>query len=93
MRDQDFDLDGYTADDYAAQSFGSYHCDAEFALVVWRFSPAAAATAREFLFHPSQVMTDQADGVLIVTCRAGGWSEMALHLYHWSDHVAVLEPS
>lgn len=88
VREKDFDLDAY-----AAQSFGSYHSDAEFGQVVWRFSPAAAATAREFLFHPGQVMTDQAGGGLLVTFRASGWVEMAWHLYQWGDMVAVIEPN
>lgn len=87
VRDTDFDLDAY-----AAQSFGSLHSEAEFGLVVWRFSPAAAGTAREFLFHPDQILTDQADGGLIVTFRASGWVEMAWHLCKWGDTVEVLEP-
>jgi predicted DNA-binding transcriptional regulator YafY len=87
VRDTDFDLDAY-----AAQSFGSFHSEAEFGLVVWRFSPAAAGTAREFLFHPDQILTDQADGGLIVTFRASGWVEMAWHLCKWGDTVDVLEP-
>lgn len=87
VRDKDFDIDAY-----AAQSFGSFHSEAEFGLVVWRFSPAAAATAREFLFHPDQIMTDQADGGLIVTFRASGWVEMAWHLCKWGDQVEVIEP-
>ena len=87
VRDIDFDLDAY-----AAQSFGSFHSEAEFGLVVWRFTPTAAATAREFLFHPDQIMTDQADGGLVVTFRASGWVEMAWHLYQWGDMVEVLEP-
>ena len=87
VRDKDFDLDAY-----AAQSFGSYHSDEEFGEVVWRFSPVAASTAREFLFHPDQVMTDQVDGGLIVSFRASGWVEMAWHLYQWRNTVEVLEP-
>ena len=87
VRDQDFDLDTY-----AAQSFGSFHSEAEFGLVVWRFSPSAAATAREFLFHPDQIVNDQADGGLIVTFRASGWVEMAWHLHQWGDMVQVIEP-
>lgn len=87
VRDTDFDLDAY-----AAQSFGSFHSEEEFGLVVWRFSATAAATAREFLFHPDQIMTDQADGGLIVTFRASGWVEMAWHLCKWGDAVEVLEP-
>jgi predicted DNA-binding transcriptional regulator YafY len=87
VRDKDFDLNAY-----AAKSFGSYHSDAEFGLVVWRFSAAAAVTARDFLFHPDQIMTDHADGGLIVTFRASGWVEMAWHLSQWGKEVEVLEP-
>lgn len=87
VRDKDFDLDAY-----AAQSFGSFHSDAEFGEVVWRFSPAAAATAREFIFHPDQVMNDHADGGLIVTFRASGWVEMAWHLSQWGGMVEVVAP-
>jgi hypothetical protein len=67
VRDKDFNLDAY-----AAQSFGSFHSEAEFGQVVWRFSPAAAITAREFMFHTDQIMTDDADGGLIVTFLASG---------------------
>ena len=87
VRDKDFDLDAY-----AAKSFGSYHSDAEFGLVVWRFRPAAAATARDFLFHPDQIMTDHSDSGLIVTFRASGWVEIAWHLYQWGKEVEVIEP-
>lgn len=88
VRDKDFDLNSY-----AAKSFGSYHSEVEFGEVVWRFSPAAAATAREFLFHPEQVMTDQTDGGLIVSFKASGWVEMAWHLNQWGKSVEVLWPS
>jgi predicted DNA-binding transcriptional regulator YafY len=88
VRDKDFDLDAY-----AALSFGSYHSDDEFGHVVWRFSPAAAATAREFLFHPDQVMTEEADGGLLVKFSASGWVEMAWHLHKWGDMVEVIEPA
>ena len=87
VRDSEFDLDAY-----AAQSFGSFHSEAEFGLVVWRFSPVAASAARDFLFHPDQIVTDHADGGLIVTFRASGWVEMAWHLYQWGDTVKVIEP-
>ncbi|OZA18760.1 MAG: hypothetical protein B7Y02_01220, partial [Rhodobacterales bacterium 17-64-5] len=36
VRDADFDLDAY-----AAQSFGSFHSDAEYQPVIWRFAPSA----------------------------------------------------
>jgi predicted DNA-binding transcriptional regulator YafY len=87
-RDPDFDLDAY-----AAQSFGSYHSDAEFQPVIWRFAPGAAASAREFEFHPNQVVSDESDGALLVTFTASGWVEMAWHLYQWGDKVEVVAPA
>jgi predicted DNA-binding transcriptional regulator YafY len=87
-RDQDFDLEAY-----AAKSFGSFHSDAEFTRVVWRFAPAAAATAREFEFHPNQEMIEEEDGGLLVSFEASGLVEMAWHLAKWGGAVEVLEPA
>ena len=49
--------------------------------------------AREFVFHPTQVLTDMPDGSLIVEFTASGWVEMAWHLIIWGNDVEVLEPS
>lgn len=86
-RDPDFDLTTH-----AARAFGSFHADHEYGEVIWRFTPTAAATAREFLFHPSQEMTEDADGSLTVRFTASGHLEMAWHLYMWGDAVEVLAP-
>lgn len=86
-RDPDFDLDAY-----AAQSFGSFHSDVEYQPVIWRFAHSGAAAAREFEFHPNQVVTDEPDGGLRVTFTASGWVEMAWHLYQWGDKVEVIAP-
>lgn len=87
-KDRDFDLEAY-----AARSFGSFHSDDEFSRVVWRFSPAAAATAREFEFHPKQEMTELEDGGLLVSFEASGLVEMAWHLAKWGAEVEVVEPA
>ena len=87
IRDADFDLDAY-----AAQSFGSYHSDAEYQPVIWRFAPSAPAAAREFAFHPNQVVTEEPDGALRVEFTASGWVELAWHLYQWGDKVEVIAP-
>lgn len=87
-RDPDFDLNAY-----AAQSFGSYHSDAEYQPVIWRFAPSAAAAAREFEFHPNQVVIEEPDGALRVEFTASGWVEMAWHLYQWGDSVEVIGPA
>jgi len=69
-RDPAFDLETY-----AAQSFGSWHSDAEHVRVVWRFAPSAAAVAREFEFHPTQKLIDEPDGSPRVEFTASGWIE------------------
>ncbi|NBZ89123.1 helix-turn-helix transcriptional regulator [Stagnihabitans tardus] len=82
---------GFDLATHAARAFGSYHAEAEYGEVVWRFTPRAAETAREFLFHPTQVMEEDETG-LTVRFMASGWLEMAWHLYLWGDQVEVLAP-
>lgn len=60
--------------------------------VVWRFTPEAAADARLYRFHPTQLMTDDPDGSLTVSFRAGGLREMCWHLFRWGDQVKILAP-
>jgi predicted DNA-binding transcriptional regulator YafY len=60
--------------------------------VVWRFTPEAAPDARLYLFHPTQVMTDEPDGSLTVSFRAGGLREMCWHLFRWGDRVTIVSP-
>ncbi len=84
----DFDLKAY-----ATRAFGSYHNDAEFGEVVWRFAAHAADRARRFQFHPSQEVEELADGRLEVRFQASGHLEMSWHLYAWGDSVEVLSPA
>jgi predicted DNA-binding transcriptional regulator YafY len=87
VRDAAFDLEAH-----AARAFGSFHDEGEYGEVVWRFSPAAAPVAREFVFHPRQEMTEEADGALVVRFMASGHLEMAWHLYQWGAEVEVVAP-
>ena len=87
QRDHEFDLESH-----AARAFGSYHAEAEYGEVVWRFAPSVAPVAREFVFHPRQEMSDEPDGSLVVRFIASGWLEMAWHLYQWGNRVEVLKP-
>jgi predicted DNA-binding transcriptional regulator YafY len=82
----------FRLEEHAARAFGSFHDPAEYGPVIWRFAPKAAATAREFLFHPLQQVTEEPDGALTVRFQASGWLEMAWHLYQWGDAVEVLAP-
>lgn len=87
MHNPKFDLERH-----AARSFGSFHCDKEFGAVIWRFDSRAAYVAREYVFHPDQVIEEDGDGGLIVTFDACGWLEMAWHLYKWGDTIEVIAP-
>lgn len=87
-RDPEFDLGAF-----AAQAFGSFHSDTEYGPVNWRFTPEAAPTARQFIFHPEQEMIEEPDGSLIVRFTASGHMEMAWYLYQWGDQVEVIAPN
>ena len=78
--------------DHAARAFGSFQDDSQHAEVVWRFAPRAADRAAEWRFHPRQTARRLEDGSLEVRFTAGGWLEMAWHLYRWGDSVEVLAP-
>ncbi len=82
--------DGFSLQAYAEHSFGVFQ--EEPFDVVWKFTPAVADDAREFLFHPSQSMEDMPDGSLLVRFRAGGAREMSWHLCTWGEAVEVIEP-
>jgi predicted DNA-binding transcriptional regulator YafY len=84
-RDPEFSLD-----EYASRSFGLFQ--EEPFDVVWKFTPEAAPTAREFIFHPNQSLEEQPDGSLIVNFRTGSNIEMAWHLFSWGDQVEVIKP-
>lgn len=84
-RPADFDLGAWMQ-----RSFGIWQ--EEVYDVVWRFTPEAAADARLYRFHPTQLMTDNPGGSLTVSFRAGGLREMCWHLFRWGDQVEILAP-
>ncbi len=84
--------DGFDLASFAKRSFGAFQSPEEYGEVVWRFSPEAAETARDFIFHPDQTMETQDDGSLVVRFHAAGHLEMAWHLYMWGVHVDVVSP-
>lgn len=75
---------------YADRSFGVFQEEPHD--VVWRFPPAAAKAAQNWIFHPSQRLEWKSDGSLIVRFRAGGLLEMAWHVYTWGGDLEVLAP-
>ncbi len=82
--------EGFDLQTWMERSFGIWQEDIYD--IVWRFTPEAAAEARLYLFHPSQAMSDEPDGSLLVSLRAGGLREMCWHLFRWGDQVEILSP-
>ena len=82
--------EGFDLQTWMQRSFGIWQEDVYD--VVWRFTPEAAADARFYLFHPTQIMTDETDGSLTVSFRAGGLREMCWHLFRWGNHVKIIAP-
>jgi predicted DNA-binding transcriptional regulator YafY len=85
-RDPNFDLERF-----ASRSFGVFW-DGKPYEVEWRFKPSAAADARQFRFHPDQVLTDMPDGSVLVRFTASGLTEMVWHLFTWGEHVEIVQP-
>jgi len=84
-RPEDFDLAAWMQ-----RSFGIWQEDVYD--VIWRFSPKAAPEARRYLFHPTQSVTDEADGSLTVRFSAGGLYEMCWQLFRWGNDVEIISP-
>ncbi|MBX7482084.1 WYL domain-containing protein [Qipengyuania sp. 6D47A] len=78
--------------EYAKRAFGSYHHEAEYGEVVWKFAPEAAERAARFQFHPNQEAERMDDGSLLVRFDASGHLEMCWHLYAWGESVEVITP-
>jgi len=76
---------------HAARSFGVYQ--EEPFEVEWLFGPAVADEAENYIFHPSQQMSRNADGSLTVRFTAGGRLEMAWRLCTWGREVRVVKPT
>lgn len=85
QRDPNFNLR-----EFASRSFGVF--EEEPVEVELRFSPTATPSAKQFLFHGTQVLEEHLDGSLTVRFNAGGQLEMAWHLLCWGEHVEVLKP-
>lgn len=82
--------EGFSLKAFAERSFGVFQEEPED--IAWRFLPAAAASAEDYNFHPTQTKELQKDGSLIVRFHAGGLLEMCWHLMTWGRDVEVLAP-
>lgn len=58
-----------------------------------RFAPAVAYLIRERRWHPTQELTEEAGGSVLLDFEAAGEREILSWLYSYLPHVEVLEPT
>ena len=81
---------GFTLQAFQERSFGIYQDEVED--ISLRILPHGAEEAMGWRFHPTQVLTPQADGSVLAAFRAWGMRELAWHLFTWGDKVEILGP-
>ena len=87
-----FDAKGFDLRKYSEKSFGSWISPGGGYKVKWKVRPEAADRASRFVFHPTQKVTPQKDGGLLVEFTADGLREMACHLMTWAGYIKPLAP-
>ena len=81
----DFDID-----QWMSKSFGIWRGE-EYEIAL-RVLPTAAELAKQWRFHTQQVLLEETDGSLLITFRAGGLRELAMHLCTWSGSIEPVSP-
>jgi len=90
--DKTFDAMGFDIRKYAQKSFGAWISGDGGYDVKWKVAPEAAERASRFVFHPTQKLTPQKDGSLIVEFTADGLKEMVWHLMTWEGMIKPIAP-
>ncbi len=83
--------DNFSVDDLTGAAFGLV-ADEPLTIRV-RFFPEVAHLVRERLWHPSQTLSEEPDGSVILGLEAGGEKEILAWLYSFLPHVDVLSPA
>ena len=82
---EDFSLQAF-----ADESFGIYHDEIQD--VVLRIKASRAEDALRWRFHATQKVTQEDDGSVLVTFRAGGMRELSWHLFTWGGDIEIVAP-
>ena len=90
MTQQVFDKNGFNLEEHSKKSFGVYQ--GEIMDVRLLFSPSVAEDILCYNFHPTQKITLQSDGSVLVTFQASGPLEIIWHLFKWGKDVKILAP-
>ena len=91
LLDRNFDRrENFSISEYAAKSFGVFQEEQQ--EIVLRFSADAANDVLGWMFHPTQTITVENDGSLLLNFFAGGFQEICWHLFTWGSKVEILQP-
>jgi len=91
LTDERFEVpDDYDPGDLTGSAFGLI--EGETWPLTVRFGSAVAHLVRERHWHPSQTLTEESDGSLLLTLEASGDKEILAWLYSYLPHVEVLQP-
>lgn len=85
-----FDKGDFNLEEHSKKSFGVYQ--GEIMDVKLLFSPSVAEDILCYNFHPTQNITQQPDGHILVTFQASGQLEIIWHLFKWGKDVKILAP-
>ena len=83
----------FSITEYARRSFGLFHSEHGPYDIEWRVVPAVAEAAKRYLFHPTQQITENADGSLTIKFKADGLHEMAMYLFQWGGKIIPVAPA
>lgn len=92
LTDDGFQIpEGFDVPAFLRDSFGIYQGSP--VRVKIRFFESVAGYIRERIWHPSQHLSDQADGTLIFTATVAGIEEISHWVLRWGAGAQVLEPA
>ncbi len=92
LLEQRFEVpDDFSAADLTGSAFGLIN--EEPMRIKVRFAAEVAYLIRERTWHPSQELSEEPDGALLLSFEAGGEKEILSWLYSYIPHVRVLEPA
>jgi predicted DNA-binding transcriptional regulator YafY len=75
----------------SASQFGIHWGEDDIEVKIW-FARPAAAYVRERIWHPSQVIVDNADGSLVLLLTVNHLLELQRWIFSWGAMAQVLEP-
>lgn len=81
----------FEIDQWMSKSFGIWR-GKEYEIEL-KALPEAAELAKQWRFHPQQSLYEEADGSLIITFKADGLRELAMHLCTWSGSILPVRPT